>query len=221
MLTPRVFKRRVSTLPERGTSKNGISYGPGHRLSFEIAPAHFAWQLCLEDPADRAALGSLARRCQDYLRGVSDQPVSAGTAAGVLLGLLRPKRVPLERSFVFGVYRGDVRSSSRPDDLLGVLYFLHPPAGSSTWYLSLLLLEPAARSRGLGTAIHGAFARWASARGGRRIVVSVARNNPRALHFWRGRMGYDDAADLAAARLTKPDNRSLGCRLDPAPAWGR
>ena len=149
------------------------------------------------------------------------QTVSAGAAPGLLHRMLRPRRVPLDRAFVLGIYARAGEQAMPEHALLGVLYFLHPPPGAATWYLTLLLLEPAARGQGLGTTVHGAFARWAVARGCRRLVVSVARNNPRALRFWRDRIGYGENPGVAAYCFAKPDNRSLERSLDPAGVWCR
>lgn len=192
--------------------------GPPAPLAFQIDPAHFARRLCLEQ--DRAALASLAGRCLDYLRFTSEVPVPAVAAPEVLRAMLRPQRVPVERSFVLGIYAQSGPGPLLPTALRGVLYFLHPPNGASTWYLTLLLLQPSARGQGLGAATHRAFARWAMARGSRRLVVAVARNNPRALRFWRDHMGYSEAPQIAAAACpTKPRNRNFEHYLQPAPAW--
>ena len=194
--------------------------GFADRLAFEIDPAHHARQILRDEKP--AALASLARRCVDYLRLASERSVPAAAAPGVLRQMLRPRHVPVERSFVLGIYGRNSSRPAAPDILQGVLYFLHPPAGSSTWYLTLLLLEPAARGQGLGSSVHRAFVRWAAARGSRRIVVAVAENNPRALHFWRDRMGYVDAPGLdTSACLTKPDNRDLERHLEPVPSWSQ
>lgn len=194
--------------------------GFADRLAFEIDPAHFARQILLDE--EPAALASLARRCVDYLRLASERFVPPAAAPGMLRQMLKPRHVPLERSFVLGIYARNLSRPAGPDQLRGVLYFLHPPAGSFTWYLTLLLLEPGARGHGLGTAVHRAFARWAAARGSRRIVVAVARNNPRALRFWRDRMGYGNAPGAGTSPcLTKPDNQNLERYLEPVPAWSR
>ena len=185
---------------------------PAPRLGFDIPPTHHARQLDLK--ADFPILAGLARRCTEYLRLVRGWQVPVAAAPRIFLPMLSPTRVPAERSFVFGIYRRDPTLADGKETLIGVLYFLHPPEGSSTWYLSHLLLEPASRGRNLGTEVHAAFTRWAAARGARRLVVSVADNNPRALHFWRDRLGYgtsQQAIQLAAsaARCNRDLERSL------------
>ena len=182
------------------------------RLGFDIPPTHHARQLDLK--ADFPALAGLARRCTDYLRLVLGWQVPMAAAPRILLPMLSPTRVPAERSFVLGIYRRDPALADQEEALIGVLYFLHPTGGSSTWYLSHLLLEPAARGRNLGTEVHAAFMRWAAARGARRLMVSVADNNPRALHFWRDRLGYGTPRQavqsaVSAARCNRDLERSL------------
>ena len=188
------------------------------RLGFDISPTHHARQLDLE--TDLLALAGLARRCTDYLRLVFGWQVSVVAAPRVFLSMLRPTRVPVERSFVLGIYRREPATPGREETLVGVLYFLHPPEGSATWYLSHLLLEPAVRGRNLGTETHAAFTRWSAVRGARRLIVSVADNNPRALHFWRDRLGYGTPRQAVhLALMAARGNRHLERSLEVAP-WG-
>ena len=178
------------------------------RLSFPVSPTHYARQISLEK--DRLALGKLARRCIHYLRLALGRNIPLRAAPGIFLQMLRPTRVPQEHSFVMGIYEQSFPGPAGGDPLRGILYFLHPPDGSPAWYITLLLLEPSVRGRGLGTEVHRAFILWATARGGKRFVVAVAENNPRGLHFWRDRMGYREAPGLPSAPGSKtPSNRNL------------
>ncbi len=189
--------------------------GPANRLSFEISSFHYARQVCFTQ--DRTALAGLGKRCVDYLRLATGYPVSKAAAAPVFFQMLRPTRVPAERSFVMGIHERRGANGEAGDPLVGILYFLHPPSGPGTWYLTLLLLEPAVRGRNLGTEIHRAFARWAAARGANRFVVAVATNNPRALRFWRHRLGYGEAKlDTWAVPPPKCANLNFERYLEPA-----
>jgi GNAT superfamily N-acetyltransferase len=158
-------------------------------LSFPIDAGHFALQLRLD--VHRAELSALGRRCGDYLQLALQRPLTEGEMPGAFLGLLRPRRVPEERTYVFGVWR-----RAPGERLTGVLYILHPPQ-SDTWFIPLLLIEPTSRGQGLGAAVHEGFEKWAAARGARRLRLAVAERNPRAWHFWRDRLGYRPIETLA------------------------
>jgi GNAT superfamily N-acetyltransferase len=157
-------------------------------LSFPIDAGHYAIQLDLDD--HRPELAALGRRCADYIQLAVQRPVPDSELPGALLGLLRPRRVPQERSYVFGIRRRE------PQRLAGVLYILHPPQ-TDTWFIALLLIEPVARGKGLGAAVHEQFQKWAAARGARHLRVAVAERNPRAWHFWRDRLAYQPIETLA------------------------
>ena len=157
-------------------------------LSFDIDAHHFAHQLDLK--ADRWELGALGSRCTDYLRLATGECHNPAEARRLFPGMLRPARVPAERSVILGIH-AKMPSTGHPfTRLVGVLYFLHPHPRGDTWFISLLLLEPSARGQGLGAAVHRAFERWAASRGATRFIVSVTDNNPRGGKFWRERMGY-------------------------------
>ena len=157
-------------------------------LSFDIDAAHFARQLDLK--LDRPALAALGGRCADYLRLALSGHLDAHDAPRLFPDMLRPSRVPAERGIVLGIHAAPVSGGRRPPRLVGILYFLHPHSRGDTWFITLLLLEPSARGKGLGSAIYRVFERWAASRGARRLVVAVSDKNPRARRFWRDRMGY-------------------------------
>ena len=191
-------------------------------LSFDIDAAHCARQLDLT--ADHRALAALGGRCADYLRLALGGHLDPRDAPRVFPAMLRPTRVPAERSVVLGLYTLPSAGASRPTRLVGVLYFLHPHRRGDTWFIPLLLLEPAARGRGLGAAGCRAVARWAAVRGAKRLVVAVADNNPRAGHFWRDRLGFRESRIPTPSPASEPG----GCRemeryltdLDlSVPAW--
>lgn len=162
-------------------------------LFFQIDSGHFALQLSLD--GHRPELSALGRRCGDYLQMALQRPLAEAELPGAFLGLLRPRLVPEDRTYVFGIWR-----RAPGERLVGVLYLLHPPRGD-TWFITLLLIEPSARGQGLGAAVHGQLEKWAAARGARRLRVAVAERNPRAWHFWRDRLGYQPIETLAWKRF--------------------
>ena len=192
-------------------------------FGFEIGENHYARQLDLEK--DRLALGGLGRRCAGYLRRTTDGAFDTDAAPRLFLKMLAPGCGSAERGFVLGIFRRKSRVEDEPPPLSGVLYFLPATQAPGHWCILLLLLEPAARSRGLGSTVHAAFMQWAAARGARRLVVAVSEANGQALHFWRDRLGYAETA----SGLTRGDteecrrSRDLEIHLVPAPAapWMR
>ena len=181
-------------------------------FGFDVGRSYRARQLDLE--ADGDALSALGQRCAAYLRSVAGKDLRAGDVPRVFLNMLRPRSVPAERSFVLGIFpRADGRSN--PVRLVGVLRFLHPDSDPGTWYIPLLLLEPAVRGQGLGSALHSAFASWSAARGARRLVVAVSEANGQALHFWRDHLRYTEAASNQRHPGGEEPRRSrdLECRL--------
>lgn len=80
-----------------------------------------------------------------------------------------------------------------------------------------MLLDPRARNAGLGARLYDGFERWAAARGGRRIALSVVEENASALRFWR-RVGFTDARMLPPKQFgDKVQSRTeLERRLTPA-----
>lgn len=190
-------------------------------LSFHIDALHFARQLDLD--ADRWEIAALGTRCADYLRLAAGGRFNAGDAPRVFPGMLRPSRVPAERSVILGLYTRTTADGYLSTHLSGVLYFLHPHPRGDTWFITLLLLEPAARGKGLGAAVHGAFQRWAVIRGASRFVVSVSEKNPRAGHFWRDRMGYQEIHPSSGQPPGDGTHRELERWLHDAPVavpWG-
>lgn len=181
-------------------------------LSFRIAAGIHARQVDLN--RDEAALKALGIRCADDLGTVIGSQHDPRGLSQRFVGLLKPRRVPTERSFVLGIFLCDAAEAG-PSHLAGVLYFLHPEQNPGTWYIPLLLLEPVARGRGIGTAVHAAFARWAAERGARRLLVAVADSNERARRFWCDRLGYfeTDSGTWRFAGAPTRKNREFVCQL--------
>jgi GNAT superfamily N-acetyltransferase len=68
---------------------------------------------------------------------------------------------------------------------------LVPSVKPSEWWLGLLLLDPSARSRGLGEAIHREVLEWLATRGATMLWIGVLTQNEAAERFWR-RLGYEE-----------------------------
>ncbi|HKS22915.1 MAG TPA: GNAT family N-acetyltransferase [Thermoanaerobaculia bacterium] len=87
----------------------------------------------------------------------------------------------LDDTFNFGAFDGD--------RLIAFLSMARDYPKESEWWLGLLLLDPAARSRGLGPQIHRELLDWIAAQGGTKLWIAVQTQNVAAERFWR-RTGY-------------------------------
>lgn len=165
-------------------------------LGFGVGDDCYTRQLHLEK--DRDAIEALGLRCTDYLRSA----IGGHDSPHCFSDMLRPRRVPLDRSCILGIYSWSRAETPGTPSLAGVLYFLRPESDPGTWYIPLLLLEPGKRGQGIGSTVHAAFARWATARGARCLIVAVVAENVRARRFWRDRLGY---AETESAVWRHPD----------------
>ena len=160
-------------------------------LKFDFGGGYVAREINVEE--DRAAIRALGLRCIDYLIQTTPSPRGTDKVLRQFLRLIDPQSTPTRRGVLLGIFRSAEAQGGEPSPLLGLLYFLYPRLDPRTWHIALLLLEPAARGQGLGTAVHGAFARWAAARGAQRLTVTVSASNRPAFRFWRDRLGYTEA----------------------------
>jgi GNAT superfamily N-acetyltransferase len=129
-------------------------------------------------PDDAADLQDLHERCSDYYRIVEGGPTRPTSAEEDLLEV--PPGKTLADKFLFGI---------RADDggLVGALELARDLPAEGTWWIALLMLDPRARGRGLGTRILAAAAEWVAAQGGRELQLAVLTQNAPAERFWRRR----------------------------------
>lgn len=122
---------------------------------------------------DRAAVADLFARAADYVRLESGCEPGNDQVADFFDGA-PPGCDPAD----------GVRIGAGGDRLDGIaeMAFGYPQAGDA--YVGLLLLDPAARGRGLGRAMVAALVDQARARGAGRMLVAVLDGNPRGRTFW-------------------------------------
>jgi GNAT superfamily N-acetyltransferase len=142
-------------------------------------------------------------RCADYFDLVEGRATVAGEAEA-LFADCPPGRLANEK-IVLGVFDGQ-------DRLVGVLDAIpdHPLPG--TWFIGLLLLDPARRGGGLGRRVYQAFERWAAASGARRIELGVVEANAGAVRFWE-RLDFQ--------RVERRSPRRFGLREHIVDVWRR
>jgi|GEM_PF-988917 len=131
------------------------------------------------DESDLPELRALNERCADYTQLVAGTPPDPADAEAFLKDL--PDGSSREDKFALGLFKGR--------RLIGVMDAIRNYPEVGTWFLGLMMLEPASRRQGLGRALEYAFEAWVRNLGGRRIVMSVPVENRGALSFW-WRLGY-------------------------------
>ncbi len=145
-------------------------------------PGHSIHQLGLEDAP---ALQALFEKCADYMLLVDGHPAGPDSAAGELQD--RPPGKSIEDKFLFGIFNAQ-------NELVGELDVLRDYPDEGTWWIGLLLLDPAVRSVGIGEKVLEGFVDYARGNGGTAIMLGVVAENKRATRFWT-RMGFEWVLD--------------------------
>jgi len=121
-------------------------------------------------------LQRLLERCGDHYEMVEGHRAGPDAAISELTDG-PAERVPHDL-FCLGILDGD-------DVLAGAIGALRNHRRTNQWYLGLMLIEPTARSKGLGAAAYREFERWIAAQGADSILLAVVEANIRAGHFWQ------------------------------------
>lgn len=124
---------------------------------------------------DRAALADLYARAADYVMLETGAPPCETTLDDFLTGA--PPGIDPVTSVRLG--------AEGPGGLLGIaeMAFGYPQPRDA--YIGLLLLDPAARGRGLGRAMVDRLMGIAVARGADRMLIAVLQDNAGGMAFWR------------------------------------
>jgi len=128
---------------------------------------------------DAPALQELLERCADFSWLVEGEPPSPHAAQDMLADL--PPSKTLADKFLYGIFREKT--------LVGVLDGIRGYPQEGTWWIGLLLLDPAQRGRGTGEQALLAFEDWAGQQGAQALMLGVVEENRRGFNFWR-RMGF-------------------------------
>lgn len=128
-------------------------------------------------PEDRPRVAELCRRTTDFFELVEGHPASEASAAEVLE--VAPPGVLATNKFVLGLRREGV--------LVGLVDLVDGYPAPGTWYVGLLLLDPAERGRGLGTLIWSELEAHIRHNGGHTVGLIVQNQNPGARRFWEAR----------------------------------
>lgn len=130
---------------------------------------------------DAGRLQPLYDACAEFTWMVEGE-APAPDAAGADLTALPPGR-GIEDKYVFGL----ADPASR---IVGMIESIRNYPEPGTWWVGLMMIEPAGRRRGLGSAFYRGFERWVLRRGYQRVALGVVRANAAGLAFWR-QHGFD------------------------------
>ena len=129
---------------------------------------------------DAPELQNLFERASDFFELCEGGPPQPDTALNELTRV--PERFTPDDLVAFGFRR---------ERLDGVVALLREPLREATWWIGLLLLDPAARNNGAGTRIFEATRDWLASQGARFIYIGVVVGNEAAHKFWLAR-GFEE-----------------------------
>jgi GNAT superfamily N-acetyltransferase len=126
-------------------------------------------------------LQALFERYADYALIVEGGAVSPHAAQEALQET--PPGRSLADKFLYCVWHPQAQ-------LVGVLEGMRGYPDESTWWIGLLLLDPAVRGQGLGRRLVQRLGAWAQAQGATALMLGVMADNHPAFAFWR-QQGFD------------------------------
>jgi GNAT superfamily N-acetyltransferase len=148
-------------------------------MDLDLSP-HTTTRLMLDDAP---ALQRLCERCSDYYELEGGAPTPPDAAEDVLKSL-PPGKTHADK-YVIGI--------AAPDgELVAVLDLIRDYPVEGEWWLGLLMLDPDARTVGLGSRILHEVERVVAAAGGAVIHLGVLEHNESAERFWR-RHGFTES----------------------------
>ena len=142
----------------------------------DAAPSEGPFVLTEHDVGD---VLDLYARCIDYFMLQDGEPATLADAAEMF------RDVPEERSAVDQTVMG----WRGQNGLVAVAAILRDYPSDGVWYLGFLIVDAAARGKGIGRSIYDVIERWAADRGAQEIRLAVLEANGAAERFWRS-LGY-------------------------------
>lgn len=153
------------------------------------------------DPADAAEIAMLYARCADYfLLQDGEAPTPADALA--LFDDVPPGRRPSDQQVI------GWRRAARLCALAAILPDYPRPG---TWYLGLMLVDPALRGGGLGRALYAAIEARAAAGGADEIRLAVLECNAAGERFWR-RLGFGEVRRVGPDRFKRREHVRIEMR---------
>ena len=146
-------------------------------------------------PPDLAALQALFERAADYFEIATGEAPKPDEAERAFVGGPPSKAVSDKQTI--GVFNAE-------GALVGVLDAIPDFPSVGTCTVGLLLLDPAVRGDGLGSAVLAAFETWVARLGTRRLRTALVTHHAPGLQFLR-RAGYAETAEHGAVTVFEKD----------------
>jgi ribosomal protein S18 acetylase RimI-like enzyme len=162
----------------------------------------------LRPERDGAAVSDLAERCADYSLMVTGEPPKRDDGAEFFADI--PKGRAPDDMLKLGI-------RDRVGTLVGLIDVARGYPQPCTWYIGLLLMDPAIRSRGFGRVVVQALKRQAACHGATSIMLSVVKENARALKFWHAQ-GFRLRRELPEKRFGNKEHTLFELMADLPPA---
>lgn len=167
----------------------------------KLSPHTMAEIIPLRWPADHERVLHLCLRARDY--------IELETGAGPDMAYVQetmtdaPNGVPPDQVWCWGAQEGDT--------LAGIATCLKGFYGPDDWYLGLLLLDPAARGRGLGAQMLAHVTDQARADRVACLRIAVLDANPRGRAFWaRHGFTHEKSTTAGDGQLRHVHKKHLG-----------
>ncbi len=147
--------------------------------TFPISLSGFEIEGLIEAEAPR--LMPLYQSCQDYVVLERGHPPDAGVALEEFQSF-PPDRTAADK-FVFGL-------KAATGALVGMLSCDRDYPQKKSWWIALLLIDPAIRGHGVAKTLCADFFNWLKTQGADRVELAVFAENEQGLRFWQG-LGFE------------------------------
>ncbi|SFS05801.1 GNAT family N-acetyltransferase [Sphingomonas jatrophae] len=156
--------------------------------------------------ADAAAVAKLFGRCARYFLLQDGEPAGMADAHAVFTDV--PPGHDAREKMVLGCWAGC--------DLLGVAEILRDYPDTGVWYLGFLIVDEAARGRGVGCALYAAVEDRAARAGASEIRLAVLEDNTAGARFWCAR-GFAEIRRVGPDTFKRRRHRRIefGRRIEP------
>jgi GNAT superfamily N-acetyltransferase len=164
-------KKRQAFLGGRAPMTHEPDAWNGRKISFSLGD----YIVRNVNPHEGGAIQALADRASDYFEMVYGESPPGDFGEKFF------STAPENRSSVDVILLGIFE---QPEKLIGLIHCATDCPEKGTWYIGLVLLEPAVRNKGLGRRIHRAFASFAKRNGADQLMLSTVDENERGSKFW-------------------------------------
>jgi GNAT superfamily N-acetyltransferase len=149
-------------------------------LLFEREVFGCKYAVKLLSSSGQADIQSLCERCADFYLMHQGQLPQDDAWYEILFDL--PPNKELEDKYVFGVY-------NKENVLIAIVETIKDYKETGEWIISLMILDPQERGKGLGEKIHEWVKHWIAEKDGNALRLGVIEEHSRGYSFWC-KMGY-------------------------------